>query len=72
MERLQIAVETAREYGLLGKDILGSGFDFDVIIQLGAGAFVCGEETALMASIEGYIGEPRTRPPIPGGKRVMG
>ncbi|MCJ7702128.1 MAG: NADH-quinone oxidoreductase subunit NuoF [Anaerolineales bacterium] len=72
VERLRIAVETAREYGLLGKNILGSGFDFDIVIQLGAGAFVCGEETALMASIEGYIGEPRTRPPYPAESGLWG
>ena len=65
VERLNIAIEQAREYGLLGKDILGSGFDFDIEIRLGAGAFVCGEETALMTSIEGHRGEPRPRPPFP-------
>lgn len=64
-EHLRIAIGQAREYGLLGKDILGSGFDFDIEIVLGAGAFVCGEETALMASIEGRTGEPRPRPPYP-------
>ncbi|MBQ6706910.1 MAG: NADH-quinone oxidoreductase subunit NuoF [Clostridia bacterium] len=63
--RLQLAIEQAREYGLLGKDIFGSGFDFDMHIRLGAGAFVCGEETALMTSIEGNRGEPRPRPPYP-------
>ncbi len=61
--RLQIAIDQAREYGLLGKNIFGSGFDFDLFIRLGAGAFVCGEETALMTSIEGNRGEPRPRPP---------
>lgn len=65
VERLDIAIRQAREYGLLGKDIFGSGFDFDVEIRLGAGAFVCGEETALMTSIEGKRGEPRPRPPFP-------
>ena len=64
VERLNIAIEQARKYGLLGKNILGSGFDFDVHVRLGAGAFVCGEETALMASIEGHRGEPRPRPPF--------
>ncbi len=64
VERLKIAIDRAREKGLLGKNILGSGFDFDVNIRLGAGAFVCGEETALMASIEGKRGEPRPRPPF--------
>jgi NADH-quinone oxidoreductase subunit F/NADP-reducing hydrogenase subunit HndC len=64
VERLNIAISQARKYGLLGKDILGSGFDFDIHVRLGAGAFVCGEETALMASIEGKRGEPRPRPPF--------
>ena len=64
VERLKIAIEKAREKGLLGKNILGSGFNFDINIRLGAGAFVCGEETALMASIEGKRGEPRPRPPF--------
>ncbi len=63
VERLNIAINQARELGLLGKNILGSGFDFDISIRLGAGAFVCGEETALIASIEGQRGEPRPRPP---------
>lgn len=72
VERLQIAVDRARDCGLLGKDILGSGFDFDVIVQLGAGAFVCGEETALMASIEGRIGEPQVRPPYPAESGLWG
>ncbi len=65
VNRLQIAIDQANEYGLLGKDIFGSGFDFDLQIRLGAGAFVCGEETALMTSIEGNRGEPRPRPPYP-------
>ncbi|MGN0818724.1 MAG: NADH-quinone oxidoreductase subunit NuoF [Candidatus Coproplasma sp.] len=63
VERLEMAISQARELGLLGKNILGSGFDFDVFVRLGAGAFVCGEETALMTSIEGKRGEPRPRPP---------
>jgi len=65
LRRLGIAISQAREYGLLGKDIMGSGFDFDVEIYQGAGAFVCGEETALMRSIEGERGMPRPRPPFP-------
>jgi NADH-quinone oxidoreductase subunit F len=65
LTRLNIAIEQAKEYGLLGKDILGSGFDFDLEIYQGAGAFVCGEETALMTSIEGKRGMPRPRPPFP-------
>ena len=56
----------------MGKDILGTGFDFDIDVQLGAGAFVCGEETALMASIEGYIGEPKARPPYPAQSGLWG
>ena len=72
VSRLQIAIDQAREYGLLGKDIFGSGFDFDLHIRLGAGAFVCGEETALMTSIEGNRGEPRPRPPYPAVKGLFG
>jgi len=72
LRRLQIAMEQAREYGLLGSDILGSGFDFDIHITRGAGAFVCGEETALMASIEGRLGEPRPRPPFPTEQGIFG
>ena len=68
VKRLQIAIDQAREYGLLGKNIFDSGFDFDLHIRLGAGAFVCGEETALMTSIEGNRGEPRPRPPYPAVK----
>ncbi|WP_407724817.1 NADH-ubiquinone oxidoreductase-F iron-sulfur binding region domain-containing protein [Ruminococcus sp. JL13D9] len=68
VKRLQIAIDQAREYGLLGTDIFGSGFDFDLELRLGAGAFVCGEETALMTSIEGKRGEPRPRPPFPAVK----
>ena len=70
--RLQKAIEDARAYGLLGKDIFGSGFDFDLFIRLGAGAFVCCEETALMTSIEGNRGEPRPRPPYPAVKGLFG
>ncbi len=70
--RLQIAINQAKELGLLGKDIFGSGFDFDLHIKLGAGAFVCGEETALMTSIEGNRGEPRPRPPYPAVKGLFG
>ncbi|RLD94061.1 MAG: NADH-quinone oxidoreductase subunit F, partial [Aquificota bacterium] len=72
IERLEIAMEQAREYGLLGEDILGSGFDFDVEIRIGAGAFVCGEETALLKSVEGGRGEPRPKPPFPAQKGVWG
>jgi len=68
VKRLGIAIEQATEYGLLGKDILGSGFDFEIEIYQGAGAFVCGEETALMTSIEGRRGMPRPRPPFPAHK----
>lgn len=68
VQRLNIAINQAREYGLLGKNIFGTNFCFDLDIRLGAGAFVCGEETALMTSIEGKRGEPRTRPPFPAVK----
>ena len=71
VDRLKIALKQAHEYGLLGKNILGSGFDFDIDIRLGAGAFVCGEETALMTSIEGHRGEPRPRPPFPAVKGLF-
>lgn len=71
VKRLQIAIDKAREYGLLGKNIFDSGFDFDLHIRLGAGAFVCGEETALMTSIEGNRGEPRPRPPYPAVKGLF-
>lgn len=71
VKRLEIAVNQAREYGLLGKNIFGSGFDFDIELRLGAGAFVCGEETALMTSIEGNRGEPRPRPPFPAVKGLF-
>lgn len=68
VKRLQIAIDQAHEYGLLGEDIFGTGFNFDIKLRLGAGAFVCGEETALMTSIEGKRGEPRPRPPFPAVK----
>jgi len=72
VNRLQIAIDQAKEYGLLGEDIFGTGFNFDLKIRLGAGAFVCGEETALMTSIEGNRGEPRPRPPFPAVKGLFG
>ena len=72
VKRLQLAIDQAKEYGLLGKNIFDSGFDFDLHIRLGAGAFVCGEETALMTSIEGNRGEPRPRPPFPAVKGLFG
>lgn len=72
VKRLQIAIDEARDLGLLGKNIFDSGFDFDLHIRLGAGAFVCGEETALMTSIEGNRGEPRPRPPFPAEKGLFG
>lgn len=72
VERLRYAINQAREYGLLGKDIFGSGFDFDIDVRLGAGAFVCGEETALIASIEGERGMPRNKPPFPAQKGLWG
>ncbi|MBO5494724.1 MAG: NADH-quinone oxidoreductase subunit NuoF [Eubacterium sp.] len=72
VRRLQLAIDQAREYELLGKNIFNSGFDFDLEIRLGAGAFVCGEETALMTSIEGNRGEPRPRPPFPAVKGLYG
>lgn len=71
VKRLKIAIAQSREYGLLGKNIFDSGFDFDIDIRLGAGAFVCGEETALMTSIEGKRGEPRPRPPFPAVKGLF-
>lgn len=71
VERLNIAIKQAREAGMLGKDIFGTGFDFDIDLRLGAGAFVCGEETALMTSIEGNRGEPRPRPPFPAEKGLF-
>ncbi|MBE7021681.1 MAG: NADH-quinone oxidoreductase subunit NuoF [Ruminococcaceae bacterium] len=72
VERLQIAIDQAKEYGLLGENIFDTGFNFDLEIRLGAGAFVCGEETALMTSIEGKRGEPRPRPPFPAVKGLFG
>ena len=72
VQRLEIALNQAREYGLLGENILGTNFCFDIEIRLGAGAFVCGEETALMTSIEGHRGEPRPRPPFPAVKGLFG
>ena len=72
VERLRIAIRQAKEYGLLGNDIFGTGFNFDLDIKLGAGAFVCGEETALLTSIEGKRGEPRPRPPFPAVKGLWG
>ena len=72
VERLKIAIRQAREMELLGKNIFGTGFDFDIDLRLGAGAFVCGEETALMTSIEGKRGEPRPRPPFPAQKGLFG
>ena len=72
VHRLEIAIKQAREYGLLGKNIFGTDFSFDIEIRLGAGAFVCGEETALMTSIEGHRGEPRPRPPFPAVKGLWG
>ncbi len=72
IERLEIAIGQARECGLLGKNIFGTGFDFDIELRFGAGAFVCGEETALMTSIEGNRGEPRPRPPFPAEKGLYG
>ena len=72
IERLKAAIGKAHEYGLLGDDILGSGFGFDIEIRIGAGAFVCGEETALMASVEGRRGEPRQKPPFPSDRGLYG
>ncbi len=71
VKRLEIAIKQAKEYGLLGKNILGTDFSFDIELRLGAGAFVCGEETALMTSIEGHRGEPRPRPPFPAVKGLF-
>ena len=72
VERLEIAINQAREYGLLGENILGTGFNFDIEIRLGAGAFVCGEETALMQSIEGKRGMPMPKPPFPAVSGLWG
>ena len=71
VKRLETAIRQAKEYGLLGKNIFDSGFDLDLELRLGAGAFVCGEETALMRSIEGHRGEPKTRPPFPAVKGLF-
>ncbi len=72
VQRLKIAIKQSREYGLLGENILGTGFKFDIDIRLGAGAFVCGEETALLESIEGKRGQPRVKPPYPASKGLFG
>ena len=72
VQRLKIAIEQAREYGILGKNIFGTNFDFDIEIRLGAGAFVCGEETALLESIEGRRGQPRVKPPYPAQSGLWG
>ena len=72
VNRLEIALKQAREYGLIGKDIFGTGFNFNIDLRLGAGAFVCGEETALLTSIEGNRGEPHPRPPFPAVKGLFG
>lgn len=72
IQRLQLAVNQAREMGLLGKDIFGTGFDFDIYLKLGAGAFVCGEETALIHSVEGNRGEPTSKPPFPSQSGYLG
>ena len=72
VQRLEIAIRQAKEYGLLGENIFGTDFSFDIGLRLGAGAFVCGEETALMTSIEGHRGEPRPRPPFPAVKGLWG
>ena len=72
VHRLSRAIEQAHEYGLLGENILGRGFKFDIELVEGAGAFVCGEETALIASLEGEAGRPRPRPPFPAQKGLVG
>lgn len=72
VQRLQVAIDQAREYGLLGKNIFGTDFSFDIEIRLGAGAFVCGEETALLESIEGRRGQPRVKPPYPANSGLWG
>ncbi|MEZ7874198.1 MAG: NADH-quinone oxidoreductase subunit NuoF [Bacteroidales bacterium] len=72
IKRLKVAARQAREYGLLGKEILGSGFEFDIELRYGAGAFVCGEETALIHSMEGHRGEPTVKPPFPAEKGYLG
>ncbi|MDF1524630.1 MAG: NADH-quinone oxidoreductase subunit L, partial [Trueperaceae bacterium] len=70
--RIGIAIDAAKEYGLLGENILDTGFDFDIVVNRGAGAFVCGEETSLMNSLEGRLPEPRVRPPYPANSGYMG
>jgi NADH-quinone oxidoreductase subunit F len=72
VHRLERAIEQAKEYGFLGEDILGRGFNFNIELVEGAGAFVCGEETALISSLEGYAGRPRPRPPFPAQKGLWG
>ena len=72
VHRLQIAIDESRDYGILGKNIFGTGFNFDIEIRLGAGAFVCGEETALLESIEGKRGQPRVKPPYPAQSGLWG
>ena len=72
VQRLKIAIDQARDYGLLGKNIFGTNFSFDIEIRLGAGAFVCGEETALLESIEGKRGQPRVKPPYPATSGLWG
>ena len=72
VKRLEIAINQARDYGILGQNIFGTNFDFDIEIRLGAGAFVCGEETALLESIEGRRGQPRVKPPYPAQAGLWG
>ena len=72
VDRFRVAIKQARDYGLLGKNIFGTDFSFDVDIRLGAGAFVCGEETALLESIEGKRGQPRLKPPYPANSGLWG
>lgn len=72
VKRLKIAIEQAKDYGILGKNIFDTGFNFDIEIRLGAGAFVCGEETALLESIEGKRGQPRVKPPYPAQSGLWG
>ena len=72
VHRLERAIEQAKEYGLMGEDILGRGFNFNIDLVEGAGAFVCGEETALIASLEGHAGRPRPRPPFSCAERLVG
>src|SRR5207302_5043249 len=72
LHRLDGAIRQARKAGLLGPDVMGSGFEFDIEIRRGAGAYICGEETAIFGSIEGYRGEPRTKPPFPVERGLFG